>query len=80
VGYRLWEWAAINGFEELREFAQEACKEEIYEQLAKKNTLAELVERGMPLKVLDGLMCEAAAVMMEAKFSKTKVKYESKES
>ena len=78
--YKHWEWAAINGFEELRDFAQEACKEEIYEQLAKKNTLAELVERGMPLKVLDGLMCEAAAVMMEAKFSKTKVKCKSEES
>jgi hypothetical protein len=40
----------------------------------------ELVERGMPLKVLDGLMCEAAAVMMEAKFSKTKVKCKFEES
>ena len=70
----------MNGFEELREFAQEACKEEIYEQLAKKNTLAELVGRGMPLKVLDGLMSEAAAVTLEAKFSKTKVKCKSEES
>jgi len=70
----------MNGFDELRELAQDVCKEEIYERLAEKDALKKLVERGMPLKVLDELMCEPATVIMEERFSKNKFEWESESS
>jgi len=65
VDYDLWEWAALNNFRELREYAQKRCVKEIFQNLAKKNATKNLLGRGMSWQVLDALVSEAAQAMVK---------------
>jgi len=65
VDYDLWEWAALNDFDELREYAQKRCAKEIFQSLTMKNATQTLVAQGMSWQVLDTLICEAADAMVK---------------
>lgn len=65
MGNDLWNWAVENGFDELKEFAEDVCSGEICKELAKEGGLKNFIERGMSLDVLDKVVCKAAKVMVE---------------
>jgi hypothetical protein len=60
LNYRCWKWCAKNGFNQVRDFAEQKCLKEIYSILQKKDGLEKLIAEGIPWPAVSGLVSRSA--------------------
>ena len=63
VTIHTWIWAARNGFKDLRKFAYNRCKREIYQAMGEAGGIDNLEREGVPSAVLKQLLERAARLM-----------------